>query len=77
MAKITVHRFTVYDVTSDQSQTSRRMATAEAIARARGVAIEGTAREIEEVDLDPNEDGMAPRDFHLRLTRTGFQTEVR
>jgi hypothetical protein len=72
----TVYKFEVYDITTDESRPSRRMATLDAIARARGTPVEGTGREVETSDLDPAEDGMTPRDFHLRSRRTGFQTVV-
>lgn len=76
MGTVTVYRWTKYDITTDEQRTSRRMATADAIARAYGVPIEGTAREIGASELDPGEDGMTPRDFHLRSNRQGFQTQV-
>lgn len=61
--RVTVHRFTVYDIRTDESVTSTRMATAEAIERIRGVLVGGTAREIDAAGLDPAEPGMTPRDY--------------
>jgi hypothetical protein len=74
MGMVTVYRWTKYDITTDEQRPSRRMATAEAIALACGVPVEGTAREIDISELEI--DGMTARDFHLRSNRTGFQTRV-
>lgn len=77
MGQVTVYKFEVYDITTDQRRVSSRMATLEAIVRARGTPIDGTALEIDGAELDPAEFGMTPRDFRLRSVRTGFQTQVR
>jgi len=76
MTKITVHRFSVYDVQTDENVVSRRMATLEAITRARGEAIKGTAFEIDAADLDPDLDGMTRRGFLPRAEPLGFQRVV-
>lgn len=76
MSKVTVHMFKVYDVQTDVFFISRRMATMEAIARARGEAVEGTACEIDVTDLDPGIDGMTPRGFQPRSEPLGFQKVV-
>ncbi len=77
MDQVTVYSFQVYDITSDQYRTSLRMATEDAISRARGIALDGSARKINVVDLDPAQPGMTPRNFQLKSDRTGFQTQVK
>ena len=76
MSKVTVHMFRVYDAQTDEFLVSRRMATTEAIARARGEAVQGTAFEIDVTDLDPGIDGMTPRGFQPRKEPLGFQKFV-
>lgn len=76
MATVTVHKWKIYDVTTDECRTSRRMATIDAIEWAHGEPIEGTAREVDTSELDPAITGMTPRDFSLRSNRQGFQTMV-
>ncbi len=74
MASVTVYCWTKYDITTDEQRLSRRMATTEAIARAYGVAVEGTGREVDVSVLEI--DGMTARDFQFRSNRPGFQTQV-
>ena len=61
MTTTTVYYFTKYDISIDQILTSKRPATLEAIARARGEAIPQTASEIDVRDLD--REGFRRRDF--------------
>jgi hypothetical protein len=63
MATVTVFRFTVYDVTTDENRLSRRMATCEAVNLARGHAIEDTAREVDASAVGREIAGMTDRDF--------------
>lgn len=77
MAKATVYRFTVYDITTDESRVSRRMGTRAAVERAKGWVIEDTAREVEEADLGREVAGMTDRDFWMRGDGSaGFQRAV-
>lgn len=74
----TVYRFEVYDVTTDEMRLSRRMATADAAARARGSIIEGTALEVPDTDLGAEVPGMTARDYWLLNSGDrGFQRSVR
>jgi len=68
-----VYRFTVYDVTNDESRVSRRWATREAIEWARGHALEETETEVESSVLDSN--GMTERGFDPHASK-GFQRQV-
>lgn len=77
MSKVTVHMFKVYDAQTDEFLVSRRWATIDAITRARGEAVDGSAREIDVADLDPAIPGMTPRGFQPRTEPLGFQKVVR
>jgi hypothetical protein len=68
MAMVTVYRFTVYDITTDENHVSRRMGTREAIASARGSPIENTACDVDEAELGQDIVGMTDRDFWFRAT---------
>lgn len=48
MAKVTVYRFTCYDIHSDERIASRRMATSKGVEIARGEIIAETAIEIDD-----------------------------
>lgn len=45
MATVTVYRFELYDISTDETRTSRRMGTREGIAAVCGCWLEGTAFE--------------------------------
>ncbi len=62
MAKVTVYKVQVYNITTDQFVLSRRMATREGAKIMRGEVIENTAVEIDETQLEPGEK-WTPRDF--------------
>ena len=47
MSRVTVYRFTKFDITTDQHQRSRRWATREAIELVHGHVLEDTATEID------------------------------
>jgi hypothetical protein len=61
LATITLHQFAIYDINTDESLTSRRWGTAEAIAAVRGIMIPGTATVVDSsINL---EDGLTQRGF--------------
>jgi hypothetical protein len=62
MAKVTVYKVQVYDIMTDGSVISRRMATREGAAMMKGNVIENTAVEIDENQLESGEKWTA-RDF--------------
>ena len=68
MATITLHRFTVYDINSDESRKSRRWGTAEGIERVRGSVIPGTATEVD--DSVPLDGGLTERGFEPQQWNT-------
>jgi hypothetical protein len=68
MTTVTVYKFRKYDIASDQMQTSRRMATREAIQTiARGEILEDTALEVDANEVGGEVSGM---------TRIGFMPSV-
>ena len=75
MAKITVYRWSRYDIANDEMTRSRRLGTLEAIARVCGEPDMTRHFEINEADLDPNLVGMTPRDYNPSGL-AGFQTRV-
>jgi len=73
---VTVYRFSVYDISTDEHRRSRRWATREAIERIRsGVVIEDTASEVDLRVLDDN--GMTERDFDPEPRSVGFQRSIK
>jgi hypothetical protein len=77
MTKVTVYRFTIYDITTDENRISKRMGTLEGIERVCGTPIEGTAVEIDASELDPEIVGLTPRDWRPRRDGDGFPRQVR
>jgi hypothetical protein len=75
VAKVTVYRFTKYDISVDNNTKSRRWATREAIERVGGEVLEDTATEVDPVFLGDEIDGMTERNFDPHR-RTGFPTQV-
>ena len=73
--KVTIYRFMVYDVTSDEFIKSRRWATIEAIERVRGEVLKDTSVEVDPSVLDSEVSGMTVRDFSPH-SRAGFQQKV-
>jgi hypothetical protein len=74
---VTIYRFTVYDITTDENRLSRRMGTRQAVGRANGEVIEDTAREVEAPELGREVPGMTDRDYWLRSDVSGgFQRAV-
>ncbi len=63
MARVTVYRFTIYDIFSDDNIISKRMGTREGVEKIRGAVIESTAVYIEEAALDPDMPGLTPIGF--------------
>lgn len=62
MAKVTVYKVQVYNIMTDQSVLSRRMATREGAEIMKGKVIENTAVEIDETQIEPGEE-WTPIDF--------------
>ncbi len=54
MERVKVYYFTVYDIANDEKKRMPRPATLEAIASARGEAINETMQEVEASQLDGN-----------------------
>jgi hypothetical protein len=77
MSTVTLYRFEVYDITTDEFRRSRRWATLAAISSIPGAqAIESSAVVIDENRVLFELPGMTSRDFHPHAS-TGFQTQVR
>jgi hypothetical protein len=72
---VTVYRFKVYDITTDEIRLSRRWGTREGIKAARGAPLEETATEVDSALVGQEVEGLTARDFDPRR-RTGFQTQV-
>ena len=78
MPNVLVYRFRKYDVNSDEWQTSRRWATAEAIVKVGGEAV-GDPLSVDESLLGGEVDGMTDRAFNPNSTLStgGFQQTVK
>jgi hypothetical protein len=80
MATIIVHRFQVWDVTSDQMRTSSRLATVEAIKNIAHGEPMGPPIEIDASELSGEIEGMTARNYtpiSQRAAQAGqFQTRV-
>jgi hypothetical protein len=74
MPKVTVYKVKLYNVVTDATLISRRMATREGATRMRGDIVEDTALEIDASQLEPGEE-WTPRGFDPRL-HIGFQRQV-
>jgi hypothetical protein len=75
VSKTTIYQFTIYDIVNDETLTSRRWATREAIQRARGHVLENTAMLVDASILDGN--GMTERDAAPKPAENiGFQRVV-
>jgi len=75
VSTITIYRFRLYDVSTDESRTSRRWATREAIKGVGGEVLEDTAIEVDASVLGGEIEGMTARNFDP-APRVGFQTQV-
>lgn len=75
MPTVTVYRFRVYDITTDESRRSRRWGTLDGIKRAHGEPLEETATEVDAAVVGQEVEGLTTRDFDPHR-RTGFQTKV-
>ena len=62
MSKVTIYRFTIYDINQDEKIRSRRWGTREGIKGVCGVALEDTAMEVDICHVD-KVDGLTERDF--------------
>ena len=77
MAKVTIFRFEVYDIQSDQVIPSKRWGTRAAIIEiAHGRVLEDTATEVDESAVASDIRGFTVRDFNPH-SRRGFHTEVK
>jgi hypothetical protein len=72
MNKVTIYRFTMYDITADAERKSSRWATREAIAHVNGNALEDTAIEVEASVVKSDVNGMTTRGF-TPTGPSGFQ----
>jgi hypothetical protein len=65
MSKVIVYKVKLYDVTTDESRVSRRMATEKGAAKMHGEIIRATEVEIEADRLEPGEEcrgyGLSPQ----------------
>lgn len=78
MATVTVYRFEMYDVKTDQMRTSMRWGTLNAIERIGGHALIHTAIEVHESHLGEELEGMTKRNFNPNSQISGgFQREVK
>ena len=75
MAKVTVYKVQLYNVATDNSLISRRMATAEGAEIMGGHILKDTAVEIDLSQLESGEQ-WTPRGFNPHAS-IGFQTMVR
>ena len=76
MSTVTVYRFKVYDITTDESRLSHRWGTRDGIKRAKGEPLEETATDIDAAAVGQEVEGLTARGFDPRPPRTGFQTHV-
>ena len=74
MAKITVYKVKLYNVATDESVISKRMATPAGAKKMGGEIVVGTAVDIDASQLEPGEE-WTPRNFNPN-PRSGFQTQV-
>jgi hypothetical protein len=75
VSKVTIYRFTKYDITTDAPRQSSRWATREAIVRVNGNVVENTAVEVEASVVVSDVDGMTTRGFNPKGP-SGFQKVV-
>jgi hypothetical protein len=75
MSKVTIYRFSKYDIQNDGMQISRRWGTREAIERICGEVMEETATEVDASAVATGIEGLTVRGFDPH-PRTGFQTQV-
>jgi hypothetical protein len=76
MAKVTVYRFRVYDVTNDEMKQSTRWGTAERIKEISGQICLDTATEVDESEVNSDIPGLTKRGWP-GPQRPGFQTRVK
>lgn len=78
MATVTIYRFEVYRIDSDEVVKSRRWGTRDAIRDiACGRVLEETAKEVDESVVESDIHGFSMRDFDPDARPAGFQTQVR
>lgn len=75
MATVTVYKVKVYDIATDSHETSRRWATKGGAEIMRGSIVEGTAVEINEMELESGEQ-WTPIGFDPHKRSGEFQTKI-
>ncbi|HJW42619.1 MAG TPA: hypothetical protein VJ476_15495 [Rhizomicrobium sp.] len=75
MSRVTIYRFSLYDIQADGMHRSRRWATREAIDSVHGEVLEETATEVDAAVVNTGIQGMTERGFDPHR-RTGFQRVV-
>jgi len=75
MSKVTVYRFKLYNITTDENLQSRRWATLEAIERIHGEVLKDTATEVDASAVATDHAGMTVVGFNPH-PRTGFQNAI-
>ena len=76
MSKITIYRFTIYDIGSDDNHLSHRWGTMEGIKRIGGQALADTATEVDASVLTSGIPGLSERDFDPHKRTGDFQRTV-
>lgn len=72
---VKIYRFTMYDISTDQTRISRRWGTREGIEAIGGAILEDTGIEVGDADATSDMPGLTEIGFDPR-PRTGFQTQV-
>lgn len=75
MSEVTIYRFKLYDITTDENRESRRWATREAVERLGGEVLEDTATEVDASVVATNVFSMTERNFDP-YRHVGFQRVV-
>lgn len=76
MANVTIYKFEVYDIQSDQTLRSKRWGTEKAIKDiAHGRVLEHTGIDVDETVIASDIHGFTERDFNPQ-PRSGFQKRV-
>ncbi len=76
--KVTIYRFRMYDMSSDEFRFSRRWGTREAIEAIRGAEVQlDTAVQVDASEISSDVPGLTNRGFNPLVSSGGFQTQVR
>lgn len=68
MSRVTVYRWSKYDISIDETRVSRRWGTREAIARHNGTVIETDCAEVDASQIGTDVEGMTARGFNPNWT---------